>query len=95
MVDVPFVRMPANTACQTGAEIATEARCREATEWASSLGLNPVRQLQVSHFVGLPFQCSVQILGIGDDTFHWNFNSQTDNSRFTTGEFVMICEKVY
>ena len=85
--------MPANTACHTGKEVATEDRCREAAKWASSLGLNPVRPFQTGHWGDIPFQCSAQILGIGDDTFHWNWNSQTDNSRFTTGEFVMICEK--
>ena len=85
--------MPANEACPTASEITSESRCREAEGWDSSLGLNPGRQFQSGNYVGVPFQCSAQILGTSDDTFHFNHNGQTDNSRFTTGEFVMICEK--
>ena len=44
---------------------------------------------------GVPFGCSFQVAGDGefaDDTLHFNTNAATDNGRFTTGEFAMICK---
>ena len=83
--------MAANEACPTGNEIRNSARCLEAEQWASVLGLEPKRALVQNDWVALPFQCSAQIQN--DDTFHFNTNANSDNTRFVTGEFVMICEK--
>ena len=87
--------MGANEQCPAGAEIKTAARCREASLLPSSLELNPRRSLQVAYWdwpevIGVPYQCSTQVGN--DDTLHFNTNSGSDNTRFTTGEFVMICE---
>ena len=82
--------MKANERCPTGKEVSTESRCREANTFASSLGLAPQRTLQVGGWNGVPYQCSAQVGH--DDALHFDTNSGTDNSRFTTGEFVMICE---
>ena len=83
--------MDANVPCPSGTEIMSEARCGDAHNWASSLGLAPGRPLVVGSWNGVPYQCSAQVGG--DDALHFNTNSGTDNSRFTTGEFVMICER--
>ena len=90
--------MDANQPCPTGTEIKDAKRCQESSGLASSLGLNPRRDIQVGEWNGVPYQCAAQV-GIwketgeqGDDSFHFNTNSNTDNSRFTTGEFVMICK---
>ena len=90
--------MDAGELCPPGQEITSQERCQEATGWAISLGLNPKRNLQVGSWGGVPFQCSVQLGLLGDayyndDSFHWSTNSKTDNSRFTKGEFAMICEQ--
>ena len=77
-------------ACPIGTEITNESRCLEARKQASSLGLNPQRPLVVGSWNGVPYQCSAQVGA--DDAFHWDTNSKTNNGRFTTGEFVMICE---
>ena len=83
--------MDVNEPCPIGLEITSETRCRKALEHASSLGLNPGRSnLVVGNWNGVPYQCSAQV-GT-DDALHWDTNSNTDNRRFTTGEFVMICE---
>ena len=91
--------MVANEACPAGKEITSVDRCKEAASWASSLGLNPTRPFQNGSWPGVPFQCSVQLIplgqssGLSDDTFHFSDFQQTDNARFLTGEFVKICEK--
>ena len=82
--------MAVNEACQRGNEITSIDRCKEAEEWILSLGLNPQRSLKTASWDNLPFQCSVEAR---DDTFHFNTDDKTDNSRFTNGDFVMICEK--
>ena len=82
--------MKAKEPCPIGTEVTSESRCREAQDWAASLGLNPKRTLQVGSWNGVPYQCSAQVTG--DDALHFSTNSNTDNSRFTTGEFEMICE---
>ena len=91
MIDVPFVKMAENQACSPGKEITNMDRCQEATTYASSLGLNPGRSLQSGNWTGVPYQCSAQVNH--DDAFHFSTNGNTDNGRFLTGEFVMICEK--
>ena len=83
--------MAGNISCSSGTEIKTESRCQDAHNWAFSLGLNPSRPLQVGHWADVPYQCSAQV-GF-DDSLHFNTDSGTDNARFTTGEFVMICER--
>ena len=83
--------MAANQSCPAGMEITSIESCQQAAGYASSLGLNPKRSLQSGSWTGVPFQCSAH--NKGDDTFHFSTNDQTDNSRFVTGEFVMICEK--
>ena len=87
--------MAVNEACPAGNEITSAGRCLEAETWASSLGLDPQRSFQTGSWHDVPFQCATQIthLNVLDHTFHYNTNDQTDNSRFTNGEFVMICEK--
>ena len=86
--------MAANEACPRGNEITSTDRCREAGELGLSLGLNPQRDFQTGNWHDVPFQCSTEIKGtVGDETFHFNSNDQTDNSRFTNGDFLMICEK--
>ena len=87
----PFIKMDAGELCPLGQEITSQERCQEANGWAISLGLKPKRNLQIGSWGDVPFQCSAQ-LG-GDNSFHWSTNSKTDNKRFTTGEFVMICEQ--
>ena len=90
--------MAANEVCPTGTEITSESRCQEAYGYASSLGLTPGRPLQVGNWQGVPYQCSAQVgpyygdSTFQDDSLHFSTNSQTNNARFTTGEFVMICE---
>ena len=73
--------------CPIGREITSESRCREVRKHAASLGLNPKKPLVVGSSKGVPYQCSTY-----DDALHWNTNSETNNARLTTGEFVMICE---
>ena len=82
--------MDANVPCPSGTEIMSEARCGDAHNWASSLGLAPGRPLVVGSWNGVPYQCSAQVAL--DDALHFNTNDATDNSRFITGEFVLICE---
>ena len=82
--------MDANVPCPSGTEIKSESRCQEAHDQASSLGLSPGRPLVVGSWNGVPYQCSAQV-GF-DDALHFDTNAGTDNSRFNTGEFVMICE---
>ena len=86
-----FSIMNAAEACAVGTEITSESRCLEAREQASSLGLNPQRPLQIGSWNGVPHQCSAQVLN--DDAVHFSTNVKTNNSRFMTGEFLMICEK--
>ena len=87
---IPFVMMATGASCAEGTEISSEIRCQEASGWASSLGLKPKRPLQIGNWQSVPHQCSAQV-GL-DDAVHFSTNSETDNARFTTGEFVMICE---
>ena len=76
--------------CPSGYEIISRDRCREAHEQAHLLDLTPKRSLQFGSWDGVPYQCSFQV---GDDSaLHWSSNSTTNNARFSTGEFVMICE---
>ena len=83
--------MAANQACPAGKEITSIGRCQEASTYASSLSLFPKRSVYGGCWAGVPFQCSAQVKN--DDTFHFSTNGNTDNGRFVTGEFVMICEK--
>ena len=83
--------MAANQLCPAGKEITNIERCQEATTYAPYLGLNPGRSLQSGSWTGVPFQCSAQVQA--DDAFHFSTNGNTDNGRFVTGEFEMICEK--
>ena len=84
--------MAKNQVCPPGREITSIDRCIQAEKYSSSLGLSPKRPLKKGTWPGLPFQCSAQTKT--DDTFHFSSNDNTDNSRFVTGEFVMICEKI-
>ena len=86
----PFEMYAAGTSCAEGTEISSESRCKEASGWASSLGLKPKRPLVVGSWPSVPLQCSIQV-GL-DDAVHFNTNAESDNGRFTTGEFVMLCE---
>ena len=83
--------LAANERCRDGHEITTAERCKEVDAWAVSLGINPRRLPKSGNWKGVPFQCSSQ--AGGDFTIHFNNNSQTSNARFTSGEFVSICEK--
>ena len=83
--------MAANQTCPAGKEITNIDHCQEATKYAWSLGLNPEKSLQIGSWTSVPYQCSAQVHY--DDTFHFSTNSNTDNGRFVTGEFVMICER--
>ena len=83
--------MSKNQACPAGTEITSVDRCQQAAEYATPLGLDPKRSLQSGNWAGVPFQCSAQVKN--DDTFTFSTNDNTDNRRFVTGEFVMICEK--
>lgn len=85
------MKLNAKEKCPLGSEITTEIRCRETYKWASSLGLNPERPVYVGNWKEVPYQCSAQVRG--DDTIHFSNNSRTNDQRFKTGEFVMICEK--
>ncbi len=87
----PFVKLGPHQVCPSGTEIKTLKRCKEAAEWTDSLGLHPKRDIISGTWTGVPYQCSAQVGK--DDTIHYSTNSQTDNKRFTSGEFVMICEK--
>ena len=80
-----------NEACPPGMEITTLERCVEADHWAKQLNLNPKRPIYYGIWDSVPYQCSVQVGG--DDTIHFGDNIDTDNKRFASGEFVMICEK--
>ena len=82
--------MAANQACPAGMEITSIESCQQASGYASSLGLNPKRSLQSGSWTGVPFQCSAQVLV--DDAFHFSSNPNTDNGRYVSGEFVMICQ---
>ena len=82
--------MAANQACPSGTEITSIDRCQQAAGYASSLGLDPKRSLQSGNWAGVPFQCSAHSI---DDAFHFSTNDNTDNGRFVTGEFLMICER--
>ena len=90
-MEVPFVKMAANQPCPTGTEITSIGRCQEASTYASSLRLFPKRSVYGGSWAGVPYQCSAQVQH--DDAFHFSTNGNTDNGRFVTGEFVMICEK--
>ena len=83
--------MPPNEACPAGRGITTADRCREASKYISTFGLQPKRVPQVGAWQGVPYQCSAQ--QGWDDAFHFNSYAATDNGRFVTGEFVMICER--
>ena len=77
--------------CPAGTEITTEERCKEADDWALAMGFSPTRPVQSGRWNGVPRQCSSQ--AGGDKAIHYNTFDATDNHRFTSGEFVMICEK--
>ena len=88
--------MGVNEFCSNGLDITTEARCNEAQLAAESMGLHPSRDvLLVGDWPGVPYRCSAQV-GTDNpelkDDVHWSTNENTDNSRFITGEFRMICE---
>ena len=82
-----------NEVCPPGHEITDAYRCNEAGHWTVSLGLFPMRPTYVrsKRCFNLPFGCSSQVGG--DDTIHFCDDAETDNARFTSTEFVMICEK--
>ena len=85
------MKLGPNEVCPEGTEITTMERCTDADDWATDLGLNPKRDVFLGRWNGVPFQCSAQVGG--DDTIHFSTYSETSNSRFVSGEFVMICEK--
>merc|ERR1712038_1178830 len=96
LMDRGFVLMGVNEFCPNGLDITTESRCNEAQIAAESMGLNPSRDvLLVGDWPGVPYRCSAQV-GTDNPEFkddvHWCTNEATDNSRFITGEFRMICE---
>ena len=88
--------MDANKPCPAGTEITSAELCGKVSQYTGYLQLNPKRPLQVGSWNGVPYQCSAQVGAGGaylnDDSLHFNSNSNTDNSRFTSGEFEMICE---
>ena len=86
MSSVSSVLAPADPESDT----LSESLCRDAQNWAPFLGLNTGRSPMAYSWNGLPYQCAAQVGN--DDALHFNTNSGTDNSRFTNGEFVMICE---
>ena len=79
--------------CAQGTEITNASRCKEVAHWKAQLGIHPVRPVYVKEWPSVPFQCSYQVEG--DETIHFNRNSQSDNERLKSGEFLMICEKGY
>ena len=88
--------MPKNEPCPVGQEIMTKDRCHEAQKVAYWFGLQPRRNvLQIGYWNNVPSHCSVQA-NTGEqwakDDVHWNTNWDSDNSRFKSGEFQMICE---
>ena len=89
--DNPFVKLGPNEVCPSGTKISNVKRCRVAAQWAGSMGLHPKRTVRIGSWRSVPFQCSAQVTG--DGTLHFSENNLTDNKRFATGEFVMICEK--
>ena len=78
-----------NEECPAGTEITYASRCKEASLWAMSLGLYPERDPQIDSWDDVPLLCSVQV---SSDTIHFNARSSTNNDRFNSGAFVMICE---
>ena len=87
----PFVLLGPNEECAPGFQITDAYRCNEAGHWTVSLGIFPMRPTKVGNWYGVPLGCSSQV--DYDDTIHFNTYVETDNRRFSTGEFVMICEK--
>ena len=87
----PFEILPENQECPEGNEIRTADRCREADDWAIAMKINPKRPALDVDVEGVPYGCSVQVKG--DKTIHFNKKRDTNNKRFTSGEFVRICEK--
>ena len=87
----PFTRMNAKEPCTIGKEITKKSRCLEAHKWASSLGLNTTVAYKMAFgtWAGVPYQCSAKLQ---NDVLHFSTNSDTDGSKLTNGEFVMICE---
>ena len=85
-----FLKMGEKEPCLHGTEIKTEYRCQVAMQWASNLGLEPQSALRRGGWSDIPYQCSAQTSL--EDGFHYSFNSGADNSRLTSGDFVMICE---
>ena len=73
-----------------GTEIKTEYRCQVAMQWAYNLGLEPQSARRRGCWSDIPYQCSAQTSL--KDGFHFSFNSGADNSKLTSGDFVMICE---
>jgi len=95
-LDRGFMLMAENEVCPNGLDITSESRCLEAQIAAESMGLNPSRDvLLVGNWQGVPYRCSAQA-GTDNpeykDNIHWNTNEDTDNSRFLSGEFRMICD---
>ena len=88
------MRMGVNEPCPPGREITTKIRCEEASASLTALGLAPQKDVQIGDWKDVPYQCSSKVDGPdADGTIHFSTNSDADASRFTTGEFVMICEK--
>ena len=83
--------LEANQECPDGKQITTAERCREADDWAADLKIHPTRPAVEVDMQGVPYGCSAQ--AEGDNTIHFNEKTDTDNSRFESGEFVRICEK--
>ena len=84
--------LEANKNCTQGKEIRTADRCREADDWATALNIHPEGSPVVGTMQGVPFQCSYLFKEGGDHAIHFNDKRDTDNKRFTSGEFVRICE---
>ena len=76
--------------CPPGSEITTPDECENAMRFAYSLGihLKPHKQLVITQVKHVPFQCSVQAGGHGDQIMI--FNQKETN---VTGTYRMICKK--
>ena len=77
--------------CPAGYEITSESDCGRASDQANLLELDPKRALVSGGYNGVPYQCSAQIGG--DHAFHWNSNSNSDNSGLNSDPpmYGMIC----
>ena len=76
--------------CPPGSEITTPDECKNAMTFATSLGISlmPAKPLVIGDYDHVPFQCSVQAGGHGDQVMI--FNQKETN---VTGTNRMICKK--